>query len=180
MVTTSGAHLFENPTALTNFLSIVLMMMIPVAFTYTFGKMVRSLRQGVTILIVMGALFAGWFSFTPAYEHQGNPAVAAAGMHHSVPNMEGKEVRFGNTSSVLYDIAGTQTSSGATNSSLDSFTPVGGFGALSGMMLGEVSPGGVGSGLFRSWLSPSLQCSSLVSWWGAPPSTSASRSGPER
>jgi K+-transporting ATPase ATPase A chain len=62
--------------------------------------------------------------------------------------MEGKEVRFGNTSSTLYDIAGTQTSSGATNSSLDSFTPMGGFGALSGMMLGEVSPGGVGSGLF--------------------------------
>ena len=62
--------------------------------------------------------------------------------------MEGKDVRFGNTSSTLYDIAGTQTSSGATNSSLDSFTPTGGFGVLSGMMLGEVSPGGVGSGLF--------------------------------
>ena len=148
MFAASGAHPFENPTGLTNFVSIVLMMMIPVAFTYTFGRMVRSLRQGVTILIVMGTLFAGWLTFTAAYEHQGNPAVAAAGVHLAGPNMEGKEVRFGNTSSVLYDIAGTQTSSGATNSSLDSFTPVGGFGALSGMMLGEVSPGGVGSGLF--------------------------------
>jgi K+-transporting ATPase ATPase A chain len=148
MFATSGAHPFENPTGLTNFVSIVLMMMIPVAFTYTFGKMVRSLRQGLTILVVMGALFAGWLTFTAAYEYQGNPAVAAAGLHGAGPNMEGKEVRFGNTSSVLYDIAGTQTSSGATNSSLDSFTPVGGFGALSGMMLGEVSPGGVGSGLF--------------------------------
>jgi potassium-transporting ATPase potassium-binding subunit len=145
---TSGAHPFENPTGLTNLLSIILMMVIPVAFTYTFGKMVRSLRQGVTILLVMGALFASWLTFTAAYEHQGNAAVTAAGIHQSAPNMEGKEVRFGNTSSVLYDIAGTQTSSGATNSSLDSFTPVGGFGALSGMMLGEVSPGGVGSGLF--------------------------------
>jgi potassium-transporting ATPase potassium-binding subunit len=149
MFATSGAHPFENPTGLTNLLSIVLMMMIPVAFTYTFGKMVRSLRQGVTILVVMGVLFTAWLTFTAAYEHQANPAVVAAGVHQAPSgNMEGKEVRFGNPSSVLYDIAGTQTSSGATNSSLDSFTPIGGFGALSGMMLGEVSPGGVGSGLF--------------------------------
>lgn len=149
MFATSGAHPFENPTGLTNLLSIVLMMMIPVVFTYTFGKMVRALRQGVALLAVMGVLFAGWLAFTAAYEHQGNPTVAAAGIHQGVSgNMEGKEVRFGNASSVLYDIAGTQTSSGATNSSLDSFTPMGGFGVLSGMMLGEVSPGGVGSGLF--------------------------------
>jgi K+-transporting ATPase ATPase A chain len=148
MFATSGAHPFENPTALTNFLSIVLMLAIPVAFTYAFGKMVRSRRQGVTILVVMAALFTCWLAFSAAYEHQGNPAVAAAGIHQASGNMEGKEVRFGNTSSTLYDIAGTQTSSGATNSSLDSFTPTGGFGALSGMMLGEVSPGGAGSGLF--------------------------------
>jgi K+-transporting ATPase ATPase A chain len=149
MFAVSGAHPFENPTAMTNFLSIVLMLAIPVAFTYTFGKMVRSRRQGVTILLVMAALFTCWLTFTAAYEHQGNPAVAAAGVRHQPSgNMEGKDVRFGNASSTLYDIAGTQTSSGATNSSLDSFTPVGGFGALSGMMLGEVSPGGVGSGLF--------------------------------
>jgi potassium-transporting ATPase potassium-binding subunit len=149
MFAVSGAHPFENPTAMTNFLSILLMLAIPVAFTYTFGKMVRFRRQGVTILLVMAALFTCWLTFTAAYEHQGNPAVAAAGVHHQPSgNMEGKDVRFGNTSSTLYDIAGTQTSSGATNSSLDSFTPVGGFGALSGMMLGEVSPGGVGSGLF--------------------------------
>jgi K+-transporting ATPase ATPase A chain len=149
MFAASGAHPFENPTGLTNFLSIVLMLMIPVAFTYTFGKMVRSLRQGVAILTVMGVLFGGWLTFTAAYEHQGNPAVAAAGIRQGASgNMEGKEVRFGASSSVLYDITATQTSSGATNSSLDSFTPVGGLGALSGMMLGEVSPGGVGSGLF--------------------------------
>ena len=149
MFAVSGAHPFENPTAMTNFLSIVLMLAIPVAFTFTFGKMVRSRRQGLVILAVMAALFTCWLTFSAAYEHQGNPAVAAAGVHHQPSgNMEGKEVRFGNTSSTLYDIAGTQTSSGATDSSLDSFTPVGGFGALTGMMLGEVSPGGVGSGLF--------------------------------
>jgi potassium-transporting ATPase potassium-binding subunit len=150
MFAVSGAHPFENPTGLTNLLSIVLMFIIPVAFTYTVGKMVRSLRQGVAILAVMGVLFAGWLAFTAASEHQGNPSVAAASLVHQSAsgNMEGKEVRFGNASSVLYDIAGTQTSSGATNSSLDSFTPIGGLGALSGMMLGEVSPGGVGSGLF--------------------------------
>jgi K+-transporting ATPase ATPase A chain len=148
MFAVSGAAPFENPTGMTNFLSIVLMLAIPVAFTYTFGKMVRSRRQGVTILVVMAALFGCWLTFSAAYEHQANPAVAAAGVHQGGGNMEGKEVRFGNTSSTLYDIAGTQTSSGATNSSLDSFTPMGGFGALSGMMLGEVSPGGAGSGLF--------------------------------
>jgi len=148
MFATSGAHPFENPTGVTNFLSIVLMLAIPVALTYTFGKMVRSRRQGATILAVMAVLFTCWLAFSAAYEHQGNPAVSAAGVHQPSGNMEGKEVRFGNTSSTLYDIAGTQTSSGATNSSLDSFTPVGGFGALSGMMLGEVSPGGVGSGLY--------------------------------
>ncbi len=149
MFAVSGAHPFENPTGLTNFVSIVLMVAIPVSLTYSFGKMVRSLRQGLVLLTVMGVLFAGWLAFSAAYEHQANPAVAAAGVHRQPSgNMEGKEVRFGTTSSLLYDIAGTQTSSGATNSSLDSFTSMGGFGALSGMMLGEVSPGGVGSGLF--------------------------------
>jgi potassium-transporting ATPase potassium-binding subunit len=86
--------------------------------------------------------------FTSAAEHQNNPAVAAAGIHSTVGNTVGKEVRFGDTSTALFGIASTQTSTGSADASYDSFTPIGGFGLLSGMMLGEVTPGGVGSGLY--------------------------------
>jgi K+-transporting ATPase ATPase A chain len=145
----NGASPFENPTGLTNFLSILLILCIPVALTYTFGKMVGSVRQGAAILGVMAILFGGWLSITSVSEHQANPAVAAAGMaHQPAGNMEGKEIRFGDTSSSLYATASTQTSTGSVDSAEDSYTPMGGFGVLTGMMLGEVSPGGVGSGLY--------------------------------
>jgi potassium-transporting ATPase potassium-binding subunit len=145
----NGASPFENPTGLTNLLSIVLMLCIPVALTYTFGKMVGSIRQGAAILAVMAVLFAGWLAIGSAAEHQANPAVAAAGVtHQPAGNMEGKEVRFGDSSSALYNIVATQTSTGAVNSAMDSYTPMGGFATLTGMMLGEVTPGGTGSGLY--------------------------------
>ena len=145
----NGADPFENPTALTNFLSIVLILCIPVGLTYTFGKMVGGVRQGVAILAVMAVLFGGWLGIASASEHQANPAVAAAGLvHQPTGNMEGKEVRFGDTFSALYATASTQTSTGSVDSAEDSYTPMGGFAVLTGMMLGEVSPGGVGSGLY--------------------------------
>ncbi len=145
----NGADPFENPTGLTNFLSILLILCIPVGLTYTFGKMVGSVRQGVAILGVMAVLFGGWLAITSVSEHQSNPAVAAAGLSHQpTGNMEGKEVRFGDTSSALYATASTQTSTGSVDSAEDSYTPMGGFAVLTGMMLGEVSPGGVGSGLY--------------------------------
>jgi K+-transporting ATPase ATPase A chain len=145
----NGASAFENPTGLTNLLSIVLMLCIPVALTYTFGKMVGSIRQGTAILAVMAVIFAGWLAIGSAAEHQANPAVAAAGVtHQPAGNMEGKEVRFGDSSSALYNIVATQTSTGAVDSAMDSYTPMGGFAALTGMMLGEVTPGGTGSGLY--------------------------------
>jgi potassium-transporting ATPase potassium-binding subunit len=145
----NGADPFENPTGLTNFLSIVLILCIPVGLTYTFGKMVGSVRQGVAVLAVMAILFGGWLAIASVAEHQANPAVAAAGLtHQPAGNMEGKEVRFGDTSSALYATASTQTSTGSVNSAEDSYTPMGGFAVLTGMMLGEVSPGGVGSGLY--------------------------------
>ena len=141
----NGASPFENPTGLTNLLSIALMMCIPVALTYTFGKMVGSIRQGAALLAVMAIIFGGWLAIGSAAEHQANPAVAAAGVtYQPTGNMEGKEVRFGDTTSALYNIAATQTSTGA----VDSYTPMGGFATLTGMMLGEVSPGGTGSGLY--------------------------------
>jgi K+-transporting ATPase ATPase A chain len=149
----NGAGPFENPTGVTNIMSILLILCIPVALTYTFGKMVFSVRQGVAILAVMAVLFGGWLTMATVAEHQGNPAMAAAGVSDTnVGNMEGKETRFGVPSSSLYNVTSTQTSTGSVNSAADSYTPIGGFAMLTGMMLGEVSPGGVGTGLYSMLL----------------------------
>jgi K+-transporting ATPase ATPase A chain len=144
----NSATPFENPTGLTNWLSIYLLLCIPFALTYTFGKMVGSVRHGAALLAAMVIIFGVWVGFTSYAEHQQNPAVAAAGVHSTVGNTEGKEVRFGDTSSALFGVASTSTSTGSANSAYDSFTPIGGFGLLTGMMLGEVTPGGTGSGLY--------------------------------
>jgi potassium-transporting ATPase potassium-binding subunit len=145
----NGADPFENPTGLTNFLSCVLILCVPVALTYTFGKMVGSVRQGAAILAVMAIIFGAWLAIGSVAEHQANPAVAAAGVtYQPTGNMEGKEVRFGDTSSAMYNIVSTQTSTGSVDSAMDSYTPMGGFATLTGMMLGEVTPGGIGSGLY--------------------------------
>ena len=145
----NGAHPFENPTGLTNLLSFFLLLCIPFALTYTFGKMVGSIRQGVALLAAMVIIFGCWVGFSSYAEHQGNPAVAAAGIKSQpTGNMEGKDVRFGDTQSTLYDIASTQTSTGSVDGANDSYTAMGGMGLLTGMMLGEVTPGGTGSGLY--------------------------------
>jgi K+-transporting ATPase ATPase A chain len=144
----NSATTFENPTGLTNFLSIYLLLAIPVALTYTFGKMVGSIKHGGALLAAMVIIFASLAAFTINAEHQNNPAVAAAGIHSTVGNTEGKEVRFGDTTTALFASASTQTSTGSAAASYDSFTSLGGLGLLAGMMLGEVSPGGTGSGLY--------------------------------
>ncbi len=145
----NGASPFENPTGLTNFLSYFLILVIPVSLTYTFGKMVGSIRQGIALLMAMVILFGTWVGVATWAEMQPNPAVAAAGIKHQPNgNMEGKEVRFGASQSALYDIVSTQTSTGSVDGSNDSYTPIGGMMLLTGMMLGEVTPGGVGSGLY--------------------------------
>jgi len=145
----NGADPFEDPTGVTLLTSVFLVLCIPVALTYTFGKMVGSYRQGLTLLAAMAIIFGAWLSFSSYAETQGNPAVAAAHVvtqHNG--NMVGKEVRFGTLPTTLYNVASTQTSPGSVSGANDSFTPLGGFGLMSGMMLGEVSPGGVGSGLY--------------------------------
>jgi K+-transporting ATPase ATPase A chain len=145
----NSAHPFENPTALTNWLSIYLLLVIPFALTYVFGKMVGSIRQGVAIVTAMIILFGAWVAIATVAEHQPNPAVQQAGLlHQPTGNTEGKEVRFGVPSSALFGVASTQTSTGSANSAYDSFTPIGGGALLTGMMIGEVTPGGVGSGLY--------------------------------
>jgi K+-transporting ATPase ATPase A chain len=144
----NSAHPFENPTGFTNWLSIFLLLVIPFALTYTFGKMVGSIRHGAALLAAMVIIFGVWVGFTSYAEHQANPAVAAAGIHQPAGNTEGKEVRFGPTTSALFGVASTNTSTGSADASYDSFTPIGGFGLMTGMMLGEVTPGGTGSGLY--------------------------------
>jgi K+-transporting ATPase ATPase A chain len=142
------AHPLENPTGLTNLLYIWLTLSIPFALTYTFGKMVKSIRHGAALLAAMVIIFGVWVGFTSYAEHAQNPAVVAAGVHSTVGNTEGKEVRFGDTSSALFNVSMTQTSDGAVDSATDSYNPIGGMGPLTGMMLGEVTPGGTGSGLY--------------------------------
>jgi K+-transporting ATPase ATPase A chain len=145
----NSATTFENPTALTNWLSIYLLLSIQFALTYTFGKMVGSVRHGAALLGAMVLIFGVWVGFTSYAEHQGNPAVVAAGVTQtSTGNTVGKEVRFGDTNTALFGVASTNTSTGSANASYDSFNPMGGFGLMTGMMLGEVTPGGTGSGLY--------------------------------
>jgi len=145
----NSAHPFENPTGLTDLFSIVLLLAIPVALTYVFGKMVGALRQGLAVLAAMTIIFGCWVGFAVAAEHQPNPAVQAAGLvHQPTGNTTGKEVRFGVPTSALFGVASTQTSTGSANSAYDSFTPIGGGALLTGMMIGEVTPGGVGSGMY--------------------------------
>src|SRR3984893_3335310 len=144
----NSATTFENPTGLTNWLSIYLLLSIPFALTYTFGKMVGSIRHGAALLAAMALIFGLWVGGASYAEHQANPAVAAAGIHSTTGNTEGKEARFGDTSTALFGVASTNTSTGSANASYDSFTPMGGFWLITGMMLGEVTPGGAGSGLY--------------------------------
>jgi potassium-transporting ATPase potassium-binding subunit len=139
---------FESPTGFTAWLDIYLLLAIPFALTYTFGKMVGSIRHGAALLAAMVIIFAVWVGGASIAEHQQNPAVAAAGVHSNVGNTEGKEVRFGDTTSALFGVASTQTSTGSADASYDSFTSMGGFFLMTGMMLGEVTPGGTGSGIY--------------------------------
>jgi K+-transporting ATPase ATPase A chain len=110
---------------------------------------VGNLRQGVALLGAMAFFFAVWLGLASYFEHQPNAAVAAAHVvSQHAGNMVGKEVRFGAMPTTLYNVASTQTSTGSVSGANDSFTPMGGFFLLTGMMLGEISPGGDGSGLY--------------------------------
>jgi len=140
----NSAHPFENPTPLSNWFENFLLLLIPVALTRTFGTMVGDRRQGLSVLAVMATLWAGMVALVTALEvnHHGT-ALQAAGAA-----MEGKETRFGEWASALFAVSTTGTSTGAVNSFHSSFTGVSGGGLLFNMGLGEVAPGGVGSGLY--------------------------------
>ena len=140
----NSAHPFENPTAVSNILEIFLLLLIPVALTYTFGRMVKDKRQGYAILTAMAVLWGAIVTGITVLEatHRGT-ALTLAGA-----SMEGKETRFGDAASALFAASTTGTSTGAVNSFHSSFTALGGGLAIFHMGLGEVSPGGVGTGLY--------------------------------
>ncbi|MER5972688.1 potassium-transporting ATPase subunit KdpA [Streptomyces sp. NPDC002055] len=140
----NSAHPFENPTGFSNLFQIFLILLIPFALTRTFGKMVGNVRQGYAILATMATIwlaFVGLMMWTEF--HHGGPALQAAG-----GAMEGKETRFGVGASSIFAVSTTLTSTGAVDSFHSSFTGFGGGITLLGMMLGEIAPGGVGSGLY--------------------------------
>ncbi|CAA9397995.1 MAG: Potassium-transporting ATPase A chain [uncultured Quadrisphaera sp.] len=140
----NSAHPFENPNPATNFLEVLLLLLIPVALTRTFGTMVGDRRQGLAILGAMAVVFGISLAVTTGFEvaHPGTVPQAVGA------SLEGKEVRFGVEQSALFATATTTTSTGAVNSFHDSYTAIGGGMLILNMMFGEVTPGGVGAGLY--------------------------------
>ena len=141
----NSAHPFENPGPLANAIEIGLMLLVPAAVIRMYGRMVGSRRHGWALLAIAGVLLVTWIGLTSAAElsHAGGAVPAAAGAA-----MEGKETAFGVPGSTLFGASATSTADGAANASYDSFTALGGGLLMSAMMLGEISPGGVGSGLY--------------------------------
>ncbi len=140
----NSSHPFENPTAWTNVFEVLLMLVIPFSLPRVFGRMVGDNRQGYAILAVMGGLYTASFAILTALETAGRgtaPQLAGGAM-------EGKEQRFGIIGSTLFATTSTGTSTGAVNSMHDSYTALGGMMPMVNMMLGEVTPGGVGSGVY--------------------------------
>jgi potassium-transporting ATPase potassium-binding subunit len=150
----NSAHPFENPNPITNILEIWMLLAIPFAFPWMFGKMAGDLKQGI---VVLSAMFALWFAISLVamiFETGGNTQLDRAGVNQAATatqsggNMEGKEARFGSAASGLFAASTTGTSTGAVDAQHDSFTPIGGAAPLVNMMLGEIDPGGTGSGLY--------------------------------
>jgi K+-transporting ATPase ATPase A chain len=142
----NAAHPFENPTALSNFLQIILIFALGASLTNVFGRMVGNQRQGWAILAVMGVLFIAGVTVCYWAEANGTTALNALGLTGG--NMEGKEVRFGIVASALFAVVTTAASCGAVNAMHDSFTALGGMIPLINIQLGEIIVGGVGAGLY--------------------------------
>ncbi|MGO4386793.1 potassium-transporting ATPase subunit KdpA [Microvirga sp. 2YAF29] len=144
----NAAHPFENPTALTNYLQIWQMLVVSVAAVFAFGRMIGDSRQARALIWVMGLLLLSGIAITYVAEAIGTPMLHGAGINPADGNMEGKEVRFGLALSALWAAVTTGLSTGAVNAMHASFTPIGGLIPMFLIQLGEVLPGGVGSGLY--------------------------------
>jgi K+-transporting ATPase ATPase A chain len=151
---TNSAHPFENPTQFTNLFEMLLVLIIPAALVFFYGRMTGNRRQGYAIYAAMMLMFLGAVSVAYIAEAHGSPAQHAAGLHTHVisgstgGNMEGKEQRFGIAGSALFDVVTTVTSCGAVNSALESFTGIGGAVPFANLSASEVIFGGVGTGLY--------------------------------
>jgi potassium-transporting ATPase potassium-binding subunit len=153
----NSAHPYENPDPVTNFLEMLALLVIPFALTATYGRLVGSRRQGWALFAAMAVIWAAMATTAIVAEQAGNPIIERAGADQGQRggtaaqaggNMEGKEVRFGIGASGVWAASTTGTSTGAVNSFHDSYTATGGLVTTSHMLLGEVSPGGVGTGLY--------------------------------
>jgi potassium-transporting ATPase potassium-binding subunit len=144
----NSAHPFENPNAFTNMVQIVSELAIPFGMAVMFGFIVKDRRQGFALFWTMGILMVVAILACYAAEAPGNPLLTHLGVDPSMGNMEGKEVRFGTAMSSMFAVTTTATSTGAVNAMHDSFTPLGGMVPMFLIQLGEIIPGGVGSGLY--------------------------------
>jgi len=138
----NSAHPFENPTSVSNFIECFLILILPAALTYTFGILINKRRHGIALLAAMFIIFVSCTGVSLWSELQGNPEL------NGLPFMEGKEVRFGIPSSVLWETSTTAASNGSVNAMHDSYSPLAGGIAIFDMMMGEVVFGGVGSGVY--------------------------------
>ncbi|HEX4035019.1 MAG TPA: potassium-transporting ATPase subunit KdpA [Solirubrobacteraceae bacterium] len=151
---TNSAHPFENPSAFTNYYEMLLVLIIPAALVFMYGRMIGARRQAIAIFATMFVMFIGGVTVAYAAEAHGSPAQRAAGIHTAVVanstggNLEGKEQRFGVAGSALFDVVTTVTSCGAVNSSLESYTGLGGAVPMANLSASEVIFGGVGTGMY--------------------------------
>jgi potassium-transporting ATPase potassium-binding subunit len=144
----NSAHPFENPNAWSNLLECWAQLALPVAFVFTFGRMVGDARQGRSLLAGMAIIFLISLAMLYRAEAEGNPLLTAIGVDPSAGNLEGKELRFSQASAALFAVATTGTGTGAANATFDSLTPIGGLVALFNLLTGCIAPGGVGTGLY--------------------------------
>ncbi len=144
----NSAHPFENPSAWTNFLENLAILLLPAALPLTMGRLMASRRHGWVLVAAMFVLLLPPLMWTAHWEQQANPALSAMQVDHQAGNMEGKEMRLGADASSLWAASTTAASNGSVNAMHDSFTPMGSLGPLWLMQLGEVSFGGVGSGVY--------------------------------
>jgi potassium-transporting ATPase potassium-binding subunit len=150
---TGGAHPFENPTGFTNLFDLFIVIVLPFAIVVMFGRLIGRRRQALIIAAVMAVIFLAHTTIAMQAELHGNSMLPAsvqqaASAANPGGNMEGKEVRFGPSGSALMTVGTMGTTAGATDSALDSYTPVGGTAAFAAILLGEISPGGDGGGLY--------------------------------
>ncbi len=144
----NAAHPFENPNAIANYLNIFAMLSISAAMVYMFGQMAGNRKQGWVLISAIAVLLIAGIGITYWAETAGNPILTSLGLDPSMGNMEGKEVRFGQAMSTLYTAVTTGLSDGGVNSMIGSYTGLGGLVPMFLIHLGEVLPGGVGSGLY--------------------------------